>query len=130
MENLRNPLAFKSWFQKIIVKHCDRIIRKQRSEHLPLDAETDLPSNELEPDQVVVRQELQTELTAAFASLPDNVAEVATRFYLDGESQREISASTNLAPKTVKNYVYDARKRLSENPVLKESLKYFNAVRR
>ena len=130
LEKLRDPLAFKSWFRKIIVKQCDRIIRKQRGEFLPLEAVTELPSSEPEPAQGVVRQELQAELTVAFASLPDGVSEVATRFYLNGESQKEISAATGLAVKTVKNYVYDARQRLRENPVLKASLEYFNVVRR
>ena len=130
LEKLRDPLAFKSWFRKIIVKQCDRIIRKQGGDHLPLEAVTELPSSEPEPSQVVVRQELQAELTVAFASLPDGVSEVAKRFYLNGESQKEISAATGLAVKTVKNYVYDARQRLRENPVLKASLEYFNAIRR
>jgi RNA polymerase sigma-70 factor (ECF subfamily) len=86
--NLRDPLAFKSWLRRIIIKRCDRVIREQRGELLPLES-TELPSSEPEPAQVVALQELRAELTVAFASLPDKVSEVATRFYLNGESQKE-----------------------------------------
>ena len=109
LEQLREPLAFKSWFRKIIVKRCDRIIRKQRGEFLPLETVTELPSSEPEPAQVAELQELRAELDVAFASLPDRVSEGAVRFYLNGESQQEISEALGLAAKTVKNYVYYAR---------------------
>ena len=114
LPTLREPAAFPGWFRRIIVKHSDRQIRKERVIHLPFDKTLAIPSALPGPEETFETQEMQTTVGDAIASLPPNQRLVTTLFYLDGYSQKEIEDFLEMPVSSIKKHLFKARKRLKE----------------
>jgi len=69
LPKLRNPAAFPGWFRRIIIKHSDRLIRKDRLILLPLDDVLAIPSVLLGPETQFENKEAQATLKDAIATL-------------------------------------------------------------
>lgn len=112
IDQLREPLAFPAWLKRIVYKHCDRILRRNQPATEQLESRFDLASDSPNPEEVVEQQEISGKLQAAIQALPEKERMVTERFYLDGESQKEIADHMNLPLTTVKKRLQYARKRL------------------
>lgn len=114
LPTLREPAAFPGWFRRVIVKHSDRQIRRERVITIPFDDALAIASPLPDPADVVEEHELQESIQAAIASLPPNQRLITTLFYLDGYSQKEIEEFLELPISTIKKSLFTARKGLKE----------------
>ena len=115
LKRLRKPATFPSWLKKIVFKQCDRLTRKKR---LPVvsDAQTgEIISSQSSPSAIAERRELQQIVNQAIELLPKAEREVITLFYIGERSQKEISAFLEVPVSTVKNRLFNARKKLKTN---------------
>jgi len=111
---LREPIAFPSWFKRIVFKWCDRLTRGQRAVPMPAEALDRRPAGVPGPAQTAEARDLRASVLEAVRHLPDREREVTALYYIDGYSQQEIAAFLGIPTTTVKNRLYTARKRLKE----------------
>ena len=115
LKRLRKPAAFPGWLKKIVFKQCDRLTRKKR---LPVVSNTqtgEIVSSQSSPSAIAERRELQQIVKQAIELLPKAEGEVITLFYIGERSQKEISAFLEVPISTVKNRLFNARKKLKTN---------------
>ncbi len=114
LPTLRTPAAFLVWFRRLILKHCDRATRRKRVETISLDAAEHVPSIAPSLDEMLVRQQTETDLVDLLRGLPEGQQVVLTLFYLGGQSHREIAAFLDLPVSTVKSRLHQGRSRIKE----------------
>jgi len=112
LPSLRTPDAFPSWFRKIVFKHCDRLTRGKRIEVVPLETAVAMPSKEKGPAEVAEEQEMEDNVLAAIAALPEHERLVTTLFYINGYSQNEVADFLGIPVTTVNSRLHHSRKRL------------------
>lgn len=108
--SLREPAAFPGWFRRIVLKHCDRQLRRDHGE-LPL-VEFSLRADG-SPDMLDTLDTRQR-VHAALAGLSDRQRRLLQLFYVEGYSQREIVAMLGWPLPTVKKQLFLARSSLRE----------------
>jgi RNA polymerase sigma factor (sigma-70 family) len=112
LHTLAKPKAFPAWLRRIVYKYCDRHMRKQRVILEPLEAWPDLASAADDPHQATVRRETHDEILAGINSLPGRERVTTTLFYINGYSMAEVGEFLEVPVTTVKNHLYQARKKL------------------
>ena len=112
LNKLQKPVAFPGWLKKIVFKQCDRITRKKRPSFVSLAQTGELISFQSSPIKIAEQQELQNKIQQAIEQLPKAEREVITLFYLGDRTQKEISAFLEVPISTIKNRLFNARKRL------------------
>lgn len=106
---LKDVSAFPAWLRRIALTQVDRINRAQPHEALDENALADPAAG---PEAQVQAQELRARVRAAVASLPATQRAVTSDFYLEGQSQREISERLGVPLATVKKRLQYARAHL------------------
>lgn len=107
---LREPEAFPGWFRRIVLKHCDRQLRRNRREQ-PLEAWLQLADGTHDVlDTLYVRERV----SSALDSLTERQRTLTRMFYLEGYSQQEIVHQLHWPLSTVKKQLFMARKTLRE----------------
>ena len=107
--------AFPSWMRRIVLKHCDRLTRKDRRfTFLSAEEALTLPARDPLPDRIVEDREMHHLLNDAVADLPAGEREVVTMFYISDQSQNEIATFLDVPVSTVKNRLRSARNRMRE----------------
>lgn len=106
---LKDASAFPAWLRRIALTQVDRINRHQPHETLDENA---LADSAAKPEAEVEAQELRARVRAAVAALPATQRTVTSDFYLEGQSQREISERLGLPLATVKKRLQYARAHL------------------
>ncbi len=114
ISKLQIPKAFPNWFRKIVLKRCDRIIRRKSVPTVPLDKASNLPADSPTPAESAQRNELREHVLDAIRGLPDKQREATALFYINGYTQNEIADFLETPVATVKSRLHSARKRLKE----------------
>ncbi len=114
LPTLHEPRAFAAWFRRIVFKHCDRLTRRKQKPIISLDAVRDVACADVEPAQAVEQAELQAEVQAAIAGLPELTRAVTLLFYISDYSQQEIATFLEMPVTTVKKRLQSARRQLKE----------------
>lgn len=110
---LRDPLAFPGWFKRIVMTHVDRLLRKNRPQQESIEARYDIADDESpNPEIAAEENDVKLRLQQAIDALPEHERDVTRRFYLKGESQKEIAARLQIPVATVKKRLQYARQRL------------------
>ncbi len=106
---LKDAGAFPAWLRRIVLTQVDRISRVP-----PMDSldERELVDPKAGPEAQLEAQEVRAKVRAAVAALPDTQRAVTREFYLEGQSQREISERQGLPLATVKKRLQYARAHL------------------
>lgn len=104
--------AFLSWFRTIIFKHCDRITRKNKVVHVPIDSLQTVDDST--PAEAATENELKTMIFRAVDSLSMNERQVVTLFYFADKSQKQIADFLNISIDSVKNRLRTARSKMKE----------------
>jgi RNA polymerase sigma factor (sigma-70 family) len=120
LPQLREAAAFPGWFRRILLKHCDRLARRERDE-LSLD---DAPGFS---DGLLDTLHTRDRVRAAVAELPDRQQQVTRLFYLAGYSQQEIVEVLAWPLPTVKKQLFQARRRLQA--LLREEMDLMTTTR-
>jgi RNA polymerase sigma factor (sigma-70 family) len=115
LSTLREPRAFASWFRRILIKQCDRIIRRpgQRAGTAAIGESLSRPAPSAEDR--LQDAELQTAVLHAVRQLPDRERLVTTLFYMDGYSLSQVARFLEVPEGTVKSRLNASRKRLRES---------------
>jgi len=108
---LQIPAAFPGWFKRIVFKRCDRLTRGKKLPMVSLDALGD-PGAEAESPEAIDLAEEARIVREALETLPVHEREIARRYYLDLEPQKDIAEALGLPVTTVKKRMYSARQRM------------------
>jgi len=114
LANLRDADAFPGWFRRIVLKHCDRPMRRKRLSTVSLDAAATIAAGDQEPPQAAEEREMAAKVLEAIGSLSTNERTVTTLFYINGYSQADIAAFLEVPAGTVKSRLHASRKCLKE----------------
>ncbi|MBI4530618.1 MAG: sigma-70 family RNA polymerase sigma factor [Candidatus Latescibacteria bacterium] len=112
LPKLRDPVTFPKWFRQIVVKRCDRLLRRRHLTTVPLEMAMNVPSGVPDPVTVVETHEIQSLVREAVEDLPNHERLVTTLFYIAEYSYSEIAALLEIPMSTVKKQLYTARRRL------------------
>lgn len=103
LHTLKKPEYFKTWLTRILINHCNDILRK-RVKLVEFE-------NIHEP---IICDEYNVELKEAFASMDEKYRLPAELYYGQGYKVREIGKILKLPTNTVKTYLARGRKQLAE----------------
>src|SRR5262245_5554546 len=67
LPSLREPVAFPGWFRRVLVKHADRHIRRDRVRPVPLDDIMAIPSAAADPSEVAALRQIHAAVHDAVA---------------------------------------------------------------
>ena len=114
LADLRVAAAFPGWLRRIVLKHCDRLIRKKRVPTVPLASAAELGSGAPGADTVLAAREMQEEVLRLVSALPEQERLAITLFHLGEHSLREVAEFLEVPVTTVKNRLHSSRKKLKE----------------
>lgn len=114
LPNLREPVAFPSWFRRIVFKYCDRRIRGRRADVVSWEAVTMMAASEAGPAEVVESRETAAAIYTALRALPENERAVIMLYYFQETSLKEMAAFLETSVATVDHRLRSARKHLGE----------------
>ena len=113
--SLLAPEAFPSWFHKVIRTTCNRMTRRR---DVPTSSLTEAERTEqvdIDPSDVLEREERDRMVHNAIQSLPDSLRMVTALYFIGGMSQREVGEFLGLSETTVKKRSFNARRKLRED---------------
>jgi len=111
LADLREPAAFTAWLRAIVAKHCDRVLRRRKLEHVSLSEEIGAASDD--PVEALDRVRARDRVRDAVDSLPAGERLVVLHTYLAEQTAAEASAFLELPLTTVKKRLHSARRRLA-----------------
>jgi RNA polymerase sigma factor (sigma-70 family) len=112
LKNLRQPPASAAWLRRIVLKRCDRILRRSKLQTVPLEAAAAIASPQPGPPEIAEKREMRDRVLEAIRALPEHERVVTTLFYIDGYSQHEIAGFLEVPVSTVKSRLHTSRRRL------------------
>lgn len=114
LDQLREPEAFAGWFRRIVLKHCDRHLRRDRREQ-PLNAWQHLADGAHDgAHDALDTMFLRDRIRQAFDQLSERQRTLMRMFYWEGYAQHEIVELLQWPLSTVKKQLFMARKILRE----------------
>ena len=109
----RSDAELAGWIRKVTVNHCLDLLRKRRLKQVPLEAVTNLPSDE-EPDEGQVRKIPPGVLMKMVSCLPDGYRTVFNLYCFEGWSHKEIGRSLGIGEKSSSSQYSRARALLAK----------------
>jgi RNA polymerase sigma-70 factor (ECF subfamily) len=119
---LKNPRAFKSWMQRIIMSVCVDINRKSKKEKA-LDKSFDigdfeavLPDSDADvnPEVFAAQNDKESFLNAAIDTLPEAQKRTLFLFYYEDMDYQDIASALKVSASTVSTNLMKARKKLKD----------------
>ncbi len=119
LAHLRDGARFPAWLRGIVRNVCRGYLRDRKSEWLSLEALTgglqlDIRADTRDPQRIAEGREQWGAARAALAALAPRDRAVASLFFVEQHSLREIAAATGLTVAAVKNRLYRVRQALRE----------------
>lgn len=112
LHKLKEPSAFPGWFKVIVLRQCNRMIRKKKHINVPYDTMIESADRAQDISDLVAQKELYQVLHDSIAGLSLNMRIAVQLFYFQGYSIKEIAAYLNVPTAVLKKRLFDARKRL------------------
>lgn len=109
---LEEPAAFPGWFKTIVVRQCQRQLRRGRHSLLPLEDAPHLSERSPGADEVAERREGERLLHNSVASLSVKLRVPMQLFYYYGYSLQEISDYLDIPVSALKKRLFDGRRKL------------------
>lgn len=110
LRSLREPAAFPGWFRRIVLKHCDRQLRRERGEVSLADVSS---YGDGSPDMLDTL-DTRARVRAALAGLSERQQVLLRLFYVEGYSQSEIVQMFGWSLPTIKKQLFLARSHLRQ----------------
>ncbi|GMV82487.1 MAG: hypothetical protein AMXMBFR7_36710 [Planctomycetota bacterium] len=114
LKQLRETHAFPAWLRQIVLKHCDRRLRRRGPRLVPLEASGDRAMDDSNPAVAAEKAESKAMVLAALNGLPEDHRMVTTLYYIGGHSTDEIAGFLEVPLTTVKKRLHDSREKLKE----------------
>ncbi|MCA1642325.1 MAG: sigma-70 family RNA polymerase sigma factor [Acidobacteria bacterium] len=112
LPQLREPEAFPGWLRRIVLTECSRLTRGSRLKTVPLEEGAGAASAAGNPEAIAEWRELSASVREALRLLPRGERVVATLFYFDSRSHKEIADILQVPRTTVAKRLHAARARL------------------
>ncbi|WP_379141391.1 sigma-70 family RNA polymerase sigma factor [Paenibacillus sp. sgz500992] len=109
---LHEPAAFPGWFKTIVVRQCQRSLRRKRHILLPLDDALHLSEKSPGVAEIAERREGEQLLQRTVAALSAKLRVPMQLFYYYGYSLQEISDYLGIPVSALKKRLYDGRRKL------------------
>lgn len=116
LPHLHEPLAFPTWFKRIVYKHCDRITRRAWRD-TSLDGAVALASPQPGPPEIAEQHDTARKVQAAIFALSADQRIATALFYISGYKLQEIADFLEISVQTVKSRLHTARKRSRERMI-------------
>ena len=114
LEDCRDPERFSAWLLRIVRNRAHDFARGSAvRQALPLEAE-ELASPEPGPLRLTERSEIEADLLAALAGLPELQREVLMLYDLEGWSHREIAERLGISAGSARVHLHHGRRALRE----------------
>ena len=118
LSGFRAESAFGTWLYRIATNHCLNRLRKKRPEVHSFDALNEIdvapPAPGPNPEDMVVRKELNRRMELAVAALPENLRAVFVLGTLEGLRYKEIAEICECSEEAVKMRIHRARKQVRD----------------
>jgi RNA polymerase sigma-70 factor (ECF subfamily) len=118
LDHFRAESTFGTWLYRIATNHCLNRLRKKRPEIHSFETmqEIDIapPASGPNPEDMVVRKELNRRMELAVAALPENLRIVFVLGTLEGLRYKEISEVCDCSEEAVKMRIHRARKQVRD----------------
>ncbi len=112
IRQLKDASAFPAWLKRIAFSKAEGLRRRQGPPVDAIEGQEHLASSEPTPESQLEAAELRRRVRLAVAALPLKERELTQDFYLNGETQREISERRKIPLATVKKRLQYAREHL------------------
>ncbi|MCP3775257.1 sigma-70 family RNA polymerase sigma factor [Paenibacillus sp. MZ04-78.2] len=112
LRKLKEAEAFPGWFKTIVIRQCNRLVRKKRHPTVPFDQMVQTAGGQPSVPDIVERKELQQWLHDSIAALSPGLRMAVQLFYFHGYTLQEISAYSGTPVPTLKKRLFDARAKL------------------
>lgn len=109
---LEQPAAFPGWFKTIVVRQCQRVLRRKRYASLPLEEAAHLTDGSQTVAELAEQKEGARIIQQSVAELSDRLRVPLQLFYFYGYSLPEISAYLDIPQSALKKRLFDARRKL------------------
>ncbi|WP_151734403.1 sigma-70 family RNA polymerase sigma factor [Paenibacillus tengchongensis] len=110
---LREPAAFPGWFRTIVVRQCQRMLRRKRLSVITLDEAGGVPlTTQEDVAETAERREVAHALRSLVQELPATLRVPVQLFYFYGYSLPEVSAYLGIPAAVLKKRLYDGRRKL------------------
>ena len=120
VHQLTRPERFKQWLRRIVMNQAMMYLRKRRLD-VPLeDMDDTMALHSEEPVEQIIREENVKLVNGAMQALALRHRLLLTLFYIDGLSQRDISALLEISEPLVKSRLYDARTKLRKEIAMED----------
>jgi RNA polymerase sigma-70 factor (ECF subfamily) len=111
INQLKSPLAFHSWFGKIVTHLAFRKLREQgKFKAVPLDEVDYIASDDPDPEVMALAKLEQRDLQELLRKLPDEYRAAIVLREWEGYSYQEISEILEIPLGTVKSRIFSARR--------------------
>lgn len=114
LRQLKEPIAFSSWFRRLVLTQCDRFTRRKRIPTVALSQADGVPEGDGNPAVLFDKHNRREAVFGAIEELRQEERVVVLLFYFAGHSQLEIASFLDLPVSTINNRLFSARKRLRE----------------
>jgi len=114
LDQLRQPEAFVGWFRRVVMKHCNRQVRRKKIYTTDIQEAAYIRNNEPAPDEILIDHQEQGLIRDSIEKLPQHERMVIAMHYLAGEPLKAISSLLEIPLGTVKKRLYSARQRLKK----------------
>ncbi|MBW4082929.1 sigma-70 family RNA polymerase sigma factor [Paenibacillus sp. S150] len=109
---LQQPSAFPGWFKTIVVRQCQRTLRRRRHSMLPLEEAGQVSGGSPGVEEIAERREESQVLQQSVEALSAKLRVPLRLFYFYGYSLQEISDYLGTPVPTLKKRLHDARQKL------------------
>ncbi|CAH1194535.1 hypothetical protein PAECIP111892_01702 [Paenibacillus auburnensis] len=109
---LQQPSAFPGWFKTIVVRQCQRLLRRKRQAILPLEDAMQISQESPGVAEIAERREGAQVLQQSVSSLSDKLRVPLQLFYFYGYSLQEISDYLDIPVSALKKRLFDGRRKL------------------
>lgn len=106
--------TFSTWLYRIAVNHCLDWCRKKKPLYVEATCLENLSDEEQGPEDLLIQQELTSEVQAAVASLPEIYSTVLILYYFEDFTPQQIAEIVDAPKRTVETRLFRARKMLKD----------------
>ena len=115
MHQLSNPDRFSYWLATIARNQCRDWIRRNQSHTIPIDdVDENLLNSDNSPERESIAAEQQQIIAKAIETLPETERQIASEYYLEGESHKELISRHGISYQAVCARLSRAKQKLAK----------------
>lgn len=113
LHQLQTPVAFVSWFQRIVIKQCDRVTRLKSHSTVELSAAAGAADDSPLAPTRLAEDGRNTLVALALTALTPDQRDLIHAVYWENEPQKDLAERLGLPLTTIKKRLYTARQKMA-----------------